>query len=45
MAEKESIAVPSEVLHHVYTFLLQYNFHKAAKALQKASSEVRKAVF
>lgn len=43
MGEKESVALPSELLPHVYTFLLQCDFHKAAKALQKASGEVSRS--
>lgn len=43
MAGTEQLScVPSDLLHHVYTFLVQFNFHKSAKALQKATDEVGK---
>lgn len=32
--------LPSDLLHHVYTFLVQCEFRKAAKALQKAAGKV-----
>lgn len=39
MGEKESVCVPSDLLHYVYTFLVRCNYQKAAKALQKATDQ------
>ena len=41
MGEKGGVCVPSDLLQHVYSFLVQGNYMKAAKALQKATEEVR----
>ena len=40
MSEMASETVPSDLLHYVYTYLVQCNFQKAAKALQKATDTV-----
>jgi hypothetical protein len=41
MERKADSCLPSDLLQHVYTFLVRCNYVKAAKALQKATTEVR----
>lgn len=36
MDEKESDSLPSDLLTHIYTFLMQNSLQKAAKVLQKS---------
>lgn len=43
MGEKDGVCVPSDLLQYVYSFLVQCNYKKAAKALQKATEEVRRS--